>query len=131
MPFGYFYQLLPLYSNFFDSRQSALLAIPTLCQQPSWHSSGLFLHSKRLLLRPKDLYLLMRTALRYMFDVDGFRLPHIHHWTQANLFQQVSLSNRADHSMHLETLVCFVHRVGRKHDSNIIFSRFKNNGITV
>ena len=71
MPFGYFYQLLPLYSNFFDSRQSALLAIPTLCQQPSWHSSGLFLHSKRLLLRPKDLYLLMRTALRYMFDVDG------------------------------------------------------------
>lgn len=123
MPFGYSNQLLPLYSNFFDSRQSALVAIPLSYQQPSRHPLGLFSHSECLLLRPKVPYHLVRTTLRYMFVVDGFRLPLIHHCMQADLPYQVSLLKRAEHSMHLEALACFVHRVGRKHASDIIFQK--------
>ncbi len=89
---------------------------------------GLFSHSERLLLRPEVPYFLMRTTLRYMFVVDGFRLPWAHHCTQADLHRQVSLRGKAEPSMHLEALACFVHRVGRRHDSNIIFSMFRQMG---
>lgn len=69
LPFGYSFWTLPLYSDFSDSRQDALEAIPLSYQRPSWHPLGLFSHSERLLLHPEDPNLSMQTVLRHMFPL--------------------------------------------------------------
>lgn len=85
MSFGYYYRLLLLYSDFSDSRQNALWALPVSYWLPNRYPLGLFLHCRRLLLRPRGPYLLMRTLLRYLYHVSGFRLPTRHHWLAADL----------------------------------------------
>ena len=77
MPFGYCCQLLPLHSDFSDSRQNALFW--HTCTAPAARQgrfTGLFPNiglplSGRLLLRPEGLHLLIRASLRHGFAVDG------------------------------------------------------------
>ena len=78
----------------------------------------------RLLLHPEGLYLLLRTILRHGLVVGGFRLPSEHHCQEADLPGEYPRRFKLSISPRLEALACFVHRVGRKHDSDMDFSRF-------
>ena len=78
MPFGYSFWTLPLYSDFSDSRQDALVAIPLSYRRPNRHPLGLFSHRERLLLHPEDPNLSMQTVLRHMFPLAVLPSPEHH-----------------------------------------------------
>ena len=112
------------------SRQDVLFGFPmyyldfhTSFLQDSLLIKGLPSIKPSIITSKSSLLFTANNSTIYVF-VGGFRLLIKHHYFIKDESLQVSLQNSAWITIHLESLVCFIHRVDHKHGSYIDLSRF-------
>lgn len=112
------------------SRQDVLFGFPkyrldfhTCFLQDSLLIKGLPLTKPSIFTSKSSVLFTANNSAIYVF-VGGFRLLIKHHYFIKDEHLQVSLQRPARITIHLEALVCFIHRVDHKHGSYIDLLRF-------
>ena len=118
MPFGYYYRLLPLYPNFFGSRQSALVAY--LCHMGCHtHTPQAYSHTVGVCCRARKDRTFSCGQLCDTGCCWGFAPPPATSLLPDRPGIGVSSNVRTEHTPRLEAQACFVHRGRHRHDRKI------------